>query len=85
VFTEDLERPVRTAWEEAVDCLTAAQTQWVPVDTAHLVAHDSRIGFPLVFGEFATALGRYLDEHRTGLTPGDVLDALGDPVIAELL
>ncbi|MEU9044938.1 MULTISPECIES: amidase family protein [unclassified Kitasatospora] len=85
VFTEDLEGPVRDAWEAAVDRLAAAGHTWVPVDTAHLVAYDSRIGFPLVFGEFAAALGRYLEEHRAGLTPADVLDAAGDPVMAETL
>ncbi|MFD7907653.1 amidase family protein [Kitasatospora sp. NPDC059722] len=85
VFTEDLEGPVRSAWEAAVDRLTAAGVEWVPVDTAHLVAYDSRVGFPLVFGEFGAALGRYLDGHRTGLTPADVLDAVADPVIAETL
>ncbi|MFH9347905.1 amidase family protein [Kitasatospora sp. NPDC017646] len=85
VFTEDLEGPVRTAWEAAVDRLTAAGAQWVAVDTAHLAECDARIGFPLVFGEFAAALGRYLDEHRTGLTPAEVLDAAGDPAIGEIL
>ncbi|MBO1418672.1 amidase family protein, partial [Streptomyces sp. FH025] len=85
VFTEDLESPVRTAWEEALGRLTGAWTEWVPVDTAHLVEYDSRIGFPILFGEFATGLGRYLDEHHTGLTPAEVLDRAGDPVIAELL
>ncbi|MFJ9453893.1 amidase family protein [Kitasatospora sp. NPDC101447] len=85
VFTEDLEGPVRAAWQDAVDRLTTERTTWVPVDTAHLVEHDSRIGFPLVFGEFADALGRYLDEHRAGLTPAEVLDAVSDPVIGDML
>ncbi|MEV7027054.1 amidase family protein, partial [Kitasatospora sp. NPDC093558] len=85
VFTEDLERPVRSAWEAAVARLAAAGAELVPVDTAHLAAYDSRVGFPLVFGEFGAALGRYLDEHRTGLTPADVLDAVADPAMAETL
>ncbi|MFD8786746.1 amidase family protein [Kitasatospora sp. NPDC059599] len=85
VFTEDLEGPVRAAWEAAVDRLTTEGAAWVPVDTAHLAEHDSRIGFPLVFGEFAAALGGYLDEHGTGLTPAELLDAVGDPVVAEML
>ncbi|MFF4819703.1 amidase family protein [Kitasatospora sp. NPDC001309] len=85
VFTEDLEDPVRTAWEQAVDRLTAARTEWVPVDTAHLVEYDDRIGFPLVFGEFATALGRYLAEHGAGLGPAELIAAVGDPDMAALL
>ncbi|MFG2356996.1 amidase family protein [Streptomyces sp. NPDC048521] len=85
VFTEDLEGPVEAAWAEAVDRLTTARTEWVPVDTAHLVEYDTRVGIHLVFGEFAAAFGRYLDEHRTGLTPAEVLDAAGDPVIAGML
>ncbi|MER7842613.1 amidase family protein [Kitasatospora sp. NPDC096077] len=85
VFAEDLEGPVQAAWEVAVDRLGPAGVQWVPVDTAHLATADARIGFPLVFGEFAAALARYLDEHRTGLSPVEVLDAVGDPDIAELL
>ncbi|MFJ8622129.1 amidase family protein [Kitasatospora sp. NPDC093550] len=85
VFTEDLESPVRAAWDAAVDRLTAAGHTWVPVDTAQLAEHDARIGFPLVFGEFAAALGRYLTEHRAGPTPAEVLDAVGDPVIGDLL
>ncbi|MFE6052621.1 amidase family protein [Kitasatospora sp. NPDC056446] len=85
VFTEDLEGPVRAAWERAVGRLTTEPVTWVPVDTAHLVEHDSRIGFPLVFGEFAAALGAHLDEYGAGVTPVEVLDAAGDPVIAEML
>ncbi|MFB6891357.1 amidase family protein [Kitasatospora sp. NPDC056327] len=85
VFAEDLEGPVREAWEAAVERLTTARTVWVPVDTAHLAGFDARIGIPLVFGEFAGALGRYLDEHGTGLTPAGVLGAVADPALAELL
>ncbi len=32
VFAEDLEGPVEAAWQEAVDRLTTARTEWVPVD-----------------------------------------------------
>ncbi|MFJ7248799.1 amidase family protein [Kitasatospora sp. NPDC098652] len=85
VFAEDLEAPVRTAWEQALDRLTAARTTWVPVDTAHLVEYDARIGFPLVFGEFATALGRYLMEHGAGVGPAELIAAVGDPDLAALL
>ncbi|MEV7602165.1 amidase family protein [Kitasatospora sp. NPDC089797] len=85
VFAEDLEAPVRTAWEAAVERLTGAGTHWVPVDTAHLAAADARVGFPLVFGEFTAALSRYLDEHRAGPTAVEVLAAVGDPDLADLL
>ncbi|GAB7183899.1 indoleacetamide hydrolase [Kitasatospora sp. Ki12] len=85
VFTEDLEGPVRAAWEAAVVRLSTEHATWIPVDTAHLVEHDGRVGFPLVFGEFADALGRYLDEHRAGPTPAELLDAVGDPVIGDML
>ncbi len=85
VFTEDLEAPVRAAWEAAVDRLTTARTTWVPVDTAHLVAYDARIGIHLVLGEFAAAFDHYLAEHDAGRTVAEVLDAAGDPAVAELL
>ncbi|MFF7454567.1 amidase family protein [Kitasatospora sp. NPDC008115] len=85
VLAEDLDGPVRAAWEAGVDRLTAAGAVWVPVDTAHLAEFDERIGFPLVFGEFNAALARYLDAHGTGLTPEAVLDAAGDPDLAEVL
>ncbi|MER7674782.1 amidase family protein [Kitasatospora sp. NPDC096128] len=85
VFTEDLEDAVRTAWEQAVDRLTAAGAQWVAVDTAQLADYDARAGFPLVFGEFGAAMARYLDEHRAGPTLAEVIAAVGDPDIAALL
>ncbi len=85
VFAEDLEGPVASAWDEAVHRLTTDRIEWVPVDTARLAEFDARIGIPLVLGEFATAFGRYLATHRTGLTPAEVLDAAADPVIADLL
>ncbi|GGM22737.1 hydrolase [Streptomyces fumigatiscleroticus] len=85
VFTEDLQGPVAAAWDRAVDRLAADGAEWVPVDTAQLVEFDARIGVRLVLGEFGTAFGRYLDDHGTGLTPAEVLDTAGDPVVAELL
>ncbi|MFD5467005.1 amidase family protein [Kitasatospora sp. NPDC127059] len=85
VFAEDLEGPVQAGWEAAVERLSAAGARWVPVDTAQLAEADARIGFPLVFGEFAAALGRYLDEHRAGIGSAEVIAAVADPDIAALL
>ncbi|MBD0690396.1 hypothetical protein BG452_07660 [Streptomyces sp. CBMA123] len=85
VFAEDLEGPVQACWETVVERLGAAGAQWVPVDTAQLAEADARIGFPLVFGEFAAALEHYLDEHRAGLSAAEVIAAVGDPDIAALL
>ncbi|MFJ8433903.1 amidase family protein [Kitasatospora sp. NPDC094019] len=85
VFTEDLDAPVRAAWEAAVDRLGTARTVWTPVDTGHLVEHDARAGMHLVLGEFAAAFDRYLAGHRTGRTTAEVLDAVADPAVAELL
>ncbi|MFE9611731.1 amidase family protein [Streptomyces sp. NPDC006012] len=85
VFAEDLDPVVRAAWDEAVDRLTTEHTEWVPVDTGHLVEYDARVGLLLVLGEFAGAFTRYLAEHRVGRTLDDVLDAVSDPAVAELL
>ncbi|KOV11070.1 hypothetical protein ADK60_36195 [Streptomyces sp. XY431] len=85
VFTEDLEAPVRAAWEAAVDRLSTTRTVWVPVDTGHLVEYDARAGMHLVFGEFAAAFDRYLAGHRIGRTTAEVVDAAADPAVAELL
>lgn len=85
VFTEDLEAPVRAAWEAAVDRLGTARTVWVPVDTGHLVEYDARAGMHLVLGEFAAAFDRYLAGHRVGRSTAEVVDAAADPTVAELL
>ncbi|MER7705155.1 amidase family protein [Kitasatospora sp. NPDC097605] len=85
VFAEDLDGPVEEAWEAAVDRLAAGRTTWVPVDTAPLAGYDARIGMPLVLGEFAAAMGRYLEVHGTGLSTEEVLDAVGDPAVGALL
>ncbi|MFJ4091640.1 amidase family protein [Kitasatospora sp. NPDC089913] len=85
VFAEDLEAPVRAAWEAAVERLGTARTVRVPVDTGHLVESDARAGMHLVFGEFATALERYLAEHGVGRTAAEVVEAAADPAVAGLL
>ncbi|WP_406086020.1 amidase family protein [Kitasatospora purpeofusca] len=85
VFAEDLEAPVRAAWEAAVDRLGAARTVRVPVDTGHLVEYDARAGMHLVLGEFAAAFDRYLAGHRVGRSTAEVVEAAADPAVAELL
>ncbi|MFB7381809.1 amidase family protein [Kitasatospora purpeofusca] len=85
VFTEDLEAPVRVAWEAAVERLGTARALWVPVDTGHLVEFDARAGMHLVLGEFAAAFDRYLAGHRIGRSTAEVVGAAADPAVAELL
>ncbi|MFB8238089.1 amidase family protein [Kitasatospora purpeofusca] len=85
VFTEDLDAPVRAAWEAAVARLGTARTVWVPVDTGHLVESDARAGMHLVLGEFAAAFDRYLAAHRIGRSTAEVVDAAADPAVSELL
>ncbi|MFE6747436.1 amidase family protein [Kitasatospora purpeofusca] len=85
VFTEDLETPVRVAWEAAVERLGTARARWVPVDTGHLVEFDARVGMHLVLGEFAAAFDRYLAGHRIGRSTAEVVGAAADPAVAELL
>ncbi|PSM42927.1 amidase [Streptomyces dioscori] len=85
IFAEDLDDEVRAAWENALGRLAVASIEWVPVDTAPLVEFDKRIGVPLVLGEFSAAFSRYLDAYGTGLTTEDVLEAVADRGIADML